>query len=100
MFNSADFWRSPEVASVMAALLGPLMIWSLIWKGLALWHAAKQDQKAWYIVLLVLNTVGIVEIFYLFVFAKEKLGLHSFTELSRLINKPQQAVKKPTKRRK
>lgn len=43
----------------------PLLLWSSIWKGLALWHAAKRDDKWWFIVLLVINTMGILEICYL-----------------------------------
>ena len=48
----------------------PLLIWSLIWKGMALWHAAKRSEKPWFIVLLVLNTMGILEIVYLVFVAK------------------------------
>jgi len=40
-------------------------VWSLFWKGLALWHAAKRSQPWWFIALLVVNTVGILEICYL-----------------------------------
>lgn len=47
-----------------------LIIWSLIWKGIALWKSARLTDKAWFIVLLIVNTVGILEIFYIFVFAK------------------------------
>ncbi|HHY38827.1 MAG TPA: hypothetical protein GX507_07875 [Clostridia bacterium] len=49
-------------------LLGTLIVWSVIWKGIALWHAARGGQKAWYIALLVINTVGILEIVYLLFF--------------------------------
>lgn len=49
-----------------------LVIWSLIWKGLALWKSAQRKEKTWFVVLLVLNTVGILEILYLYVFSKEK----------------------------
>ncbi|MDP2649434.1 MAG: DUF5652 family protein [bacterium] len=52
-----------------------LFIWSLIWKGLALWRAANLKQRNWFIVLLVLNTLGIVEIIYLFRFAEKKLTI-------------------------
>ncbi len=52
-------------------LLIPLIVWSLFWKGWALWRAAKNDSKPWFIALLVLNTVGILEILYIFVFGKE-----------------------------
>jgi len=43
----------------------PLLLWSLTWKGIALWYAAKRDEKVWFGVLLILNTMGIVEILYL-----------------------------------
>ena len=44
-----------------------ILVWSLIWKGLALWRAARRQEKVWYVILLVLNTVGIAEIIYLLV---------------------------------
>jgi hypothetical protein len=50
-------------------------IWSIIWKGIALWKSARFTQKNWFIVLLVLNTAGILEIVYLFRFAKERFKL-------------------------
>ncbi len=50
----------------------PLLIWSLFWKGCALWTAAKNNQRGWFLVLLVLNTVGILEIIYIFYIAKKK----------------------------
>jgi len=49
-----------------------IAIWSLVWKGLTLWRAAKNNSKVWYVVLLVLNTLGILEILYYFVFSKKK----------------------------
>ena len=51
-----------------------ITVWSLIWKGLALWRAAKNDSKVWYVILLVLNTIGILEILYYFIFGKKKNG--------------------------
>lgn len=56
--------------------LGPLIVlvllWSVFWKGLALWHAARRGQYWWFVILLVVNTVGILEIIYLFFVAKLK----------------------------
>lgn len=43
----------------------PTMLWSVAWKGIALWYAAKRDEKWWFIAMLVINTVGILEICYL-----------------------------------
>ncbi len=48
-----------------------LMIWSLIWKGVALWRSARLEQKIWFIILLVLNTFGILDIIYLLITQKQ-----------------------------
>jgi hypothetical protein len=42
-----------------------LAVWDVVWKGLALWQAAKRRQPVWFVALLVLNTVGILPITYL-----------------------------------
>lgn len=47
-----------------------LLIWSFIWKGWALWISARKNSSIWFIVLLLVNTVGILEILYIFVFSK------------------------------
>ena len=52
-------------------LFGILMAWTLVWKGLALWKAARSGSKKWFIALLILNTLGILEIVYVF-FVKTK----------------------------
>ncbi len=49
-----------------------LIIWSTIWKGLALWKASKNNSLKWFVVLLVVNTVGILEILYIYIFSKKK----------------------------
>ena len=49
-----------------------LMFWSIIWKGIALWKAAKNDSRVWFIIMLVVNTVGLLEIAYIFFFSKKK----------------------------
>jgi hypothetical protein len=49
-----------------------IAIWTLFWKGLALWHAARKKNQVWFVVLLLINTVGILEIIYLFFVAKVK----------------------------
>lgn len=48
----------------------PLVLWSIAWKGWALWVAARKGSKPWYIALLVINTAGILEILYIYVFSK------------------------------
>jgi hypothetical protein len=48
-----------------------LIVWSLIWKGMALWKAARQGDKNWFIALLVINTAGILDILYIYFFGKK-----------------------------
>lgn len=55
-----------------AYLLFPLLAWSFFWKGWALWKAAKNDSKPWFIALLLINTVGILDILYIYVFGNGK----------------------------
>jgi hypothetical protein len=48
-------------------------LWSLAWKAAALWKSARLNQPIWFIVLLVVNTLGILEILYIFLFSTIKL---------------------------
>jgi len=59
-------WATPIMSFVFI-----LMIWSLVWKGMALWKAARQGSTPWFVALLVINTAGILEILYLYVFSKK-----------------------------
>ncbi|MDI6778136.1 MAG: DUF5652 family protein [Patescibacteria group bacterium] len=53
-------------------ILIPLIVWTLAWKGIALWKSARLGQTGWFIAILVLNTVGILEIIYVFLVARKK----------------------------
>lgn len=74
-----DYWRTYTgnglagfVTGWAAFLLVPLTAWSLFWKGWALWKAAKNDSKPWFIALLIVNTLGILEMLYIFIFGKSR----------------------------
>lgn len=47
-----------------------LIAWSIVWKALALWRAARAGSKGWFVVFLLINTAGILEIIYLFAINK------------------------------
>lgn len=51
-------------------LLAVILIWSLAWKGFALWKSARRNSPVWFVVLLVVNTFGILEILYIFLFSE------------------------------
>jgi hypothetical protein len=71
-------WAMPLGASWFAGIgwifFTLLIVWSVAWKGLALWRAAHKESKIWFVVLLLVNTVGILDILYLYVFSKRNLG--------------------------
>lgn len=54
-------------------LLIALGLWTLPWKGWSLWKSARQNDKWWFFALLVINTAGLLEILYIFVFSKKKV---------------------------
>ncbi len=49
-----------------------VFIWSLAWKGIALWKSARLNKMWWFIPLLVINTMGILEILYIFIFSEKR----------------------------
>jgi len=49
-----------------------ILLWTLPWKGVALWKASKNNHKKWFVALLLVNTMAILEIIYIFFFSKEK----------------------------
>ncbi len=57
---------------VFTATLLVVSVWSLVWKGFALWRAGRNSQRNWFIAMLILNTAGILEIVYIFYFSKPK----------------------------
>lgn len=65
-----------------------LVIWAIFWHGLALWRSAKSGQKYWFVVLLIisLNTIGIIEIVYLFKFAKKPMTMQELSSYFKNIN--------------
>lgn len=60
-----------ETALWAVPLLVFLVLWSSVWKGFALYRAGRVQQPVWFVVLMILNTAGILEILYLFVFSKK-----------------------------
>ncbi len=48
------------------------ILWTLPWKGVALWKAARNKHKAWFVVLFLVNTLAILEILYIFVFSEKR----------------------------
>ena len=67
MYKSLLSPTIPELKLVLVAIVA----WSVFWKGLALWKAARGKQKYWFIVILLLNSLGLLEIIFLAFFQKK-----------------------------
>jgi len=50
-----------------------VLVWSMVWKGIALWKAGRNGQLGWFIAMFIVNTAGILEILYIFVFGRKRL---------------------------
>ncbi len=59
------------LAGVNPVFVALAIVWSLVWKGLALWQSAGLRQKYWFIAILIINTLGILEIIYIFFVARK-----------------------------
>lgn len=64
-------------------LIAVITIWSTLLKGVGLWRAANLKQRNWFIVMLVINSVGIIELIYLFRFASKKLTIKEIKNWSK-----------------
>lgn len=62
-------------------ILFVVVIWTLPWKGIALWKAARRRDIGWFIAILILNTLAILEIIYIFFISrKSQADMESFGE--------------------
>jgi hypothetical protein len=56
---------------VFNTLVVILAIWTLPWKIYAVWTAVKNGQKKWFLAMILLNTISILELYYIFKVAKK-----------------------------
>jgi hypothetical protein len=61
-----------ELASPLIQAILLLTLVTLPLKIISLWRAARNDQKWWFGAILVINTIGVLELTYLFYFSKPK----------------------------
>ena len=70
----------PGFMSIFIPIVLVVALWTIIIKGYALWTAARAGHRNWFIALLVINTVGILELVYLFKFSPK--GSNKFNKSS------------------
>ena len=57
---------------IIILLLIPLIIWEAVWKGIGMWKAARNGQLRWFIAILIINSIGILPIVYLYFFQEKQ----------------------------
>jgi hypothetical protein len=67
-FINSPFAAQP--AAIFIPLILVALLWTIILKGYALWYSARAKQKGWFICLLIINTLGLLEIVYLIWFRR------------------------------
>jgi len=68
--DSGMWWLSTPIGLGIGSLFAVFILWSLFWKGMSLWKSARHGHKWWFIALLLINTAGILDILYIYVFSK------------------------------
>lgn len=61
---------STEILTISPWLIVAVLVWTLPWKGVALWKAAQLSHKKWFIALLIINTFAILDIIYIYFVAR------------------------------
>ena len=59
------------IPGVSPLILTLIVLWTIPWKGIALWKSARLSHKWWFVILLIVNTAGILEIIYIFLIARK-----------------------------
>jgi hypothetical protein len=57
--------ENPQSIAILVAVFVVLAVWEMVWKGFALWKAAKNNHLAWYVCIMIFNTIGILPIVYI-----------------------------------
>ena len=50
----------------------PLIIWSITWKAIDIWKAARNRQLGWFLVLFIINSAGLLPILYIYYYQRDK----------------------------
>jgi hypothetical protein len=52
-----------------------LSLWETVWKIIAMWRSARNNDMAWFICIAIINTIGILPIVYILTHKKEKIEI-------------------------
>lgn len=84
---------TPELLLLLIAII----IWSAVWKAIAMWHSARNKQIAWFVIFCIFNTMGLLEILYLGLWQRDRNNKFAVKESVTAAAKP--VVKKVKKKK-
>ena len=65
-----------DIEQYLPLLIGVIIVlavWEIIWKLIALWKAARNNHLAWFVLIGIINSAGILPIIYLLLNREKKL---------------------------
>jgi hypothetical protein len=63
----SQFQSLSNLSPLEVVVILTLAFWTIVWKGIALWISARENNKLWFIFLLMMNTFGILEIMFIYI---------------------------------
>ncbi len=69
---SAHTSEFPAWLGLLLPILILIAIWDGVWKAIGMWKSARNNQLAWFICILIFNTVGLLPILYLLFGQKDR----------------------------
>ena len=67
----------------------PILIWTIAWKAVGAWRAARDGNLLWFISFFIFNTFGVLPIVYIFFFRKS--GFSGKTKAKKKVAKKSKA---------
>lgn len=64
-----EAYLQPPAVYIWAA---PLLVWTLLWKAMALWKAGRNNQLVWFVTHFFVHTLGVLDLLYILFFQKKR----------------------------
>jgi len=68
-----EYFGTAGISTPFLIVIIVIGLWDAVWKLIAMWKAGRNNQLAWFIVIAIFNTIGILPIIYLLFYKKRKV---------------------------
>lgn len=94
MFDPQSYVPLESLPQGLRFLFVILVLWSVGWKILSIWKAARHGQKIWFGALFLINSIGILDLVYLGFFQKGEKNIIQKLRERRASKKPTSKTRK------